>query len=118
MTGPLARFLVTLVVSFGILAPQGSGALAFSGLADGRVLVICTGDGLRTIRIGDDGQPTDLSETADFCALSQALDTAVPALPLAVQVRRLPATRPVLPQEPIRLRRTHRPSLPRAPPAA
>jgi len=111
------RYLVALLVTLGILVPQGAGLLAAAGLADGRVLVICTGDGLRTLHVGADGVPVEISETADFCALVHAVDTADGVLPATAPVRlvfasfsSLPRPGPVGPLAPLAAQ-------PRAPPA-
>jgi len=113
----LIRPLAALVVALGMLAPLGPGALAALGLADGRVMVICTGDGLRTLRIGADGQPVETSDTAQFCALSQATDTAAAPVPPPARVALLFTATPVLPQAQTPLRPACRASLPRAPPS-
>ena len=118
MTGFFTRTLVALCVTLGILAPQGGALAAAAGLADGRVMVICTGDGLRLMRIGADGRPVDVSQSAEPCALTDAAGTAVPAAPgLAAHLPR-PAAAPLAPRAPRALARAHRPCLPRAPPFA
>ncbi|MCZ7677080.1 MAG: hypothetical protein M5U35_16135 [Roseovarius sp.] len=84
----------------------------------GRILVVCTGDGLRTLHIDPDGIPAEISDTADHCALVHAAGTA-PAVVPAPLPRRLIATgtRP-LTRLPAMVARPPLPSLPRAPPAA
>ncbi len=118
MKGFAARTVPILFVILGILAPQGSGLIAALGLADGRVMVICTGDGLRTIRIGEDGTPAEVSQTADHCALVHAAGTATAAAPpmAAETLLYASATVPTRPSRHVGL--AHRPSLPRAPPRA
>lgn len=117
MTGLFARTLVVLFVTLGILAPQGSGVAMALGLADGRVMVICTGDGLRTLRIGKDGVPAELSETADHCALVHAADTAAGAAPQPAPEALSCSTAAALPRPSRHIGLAYRPSLPRAPPA-
>ena len=51
------------------------------GLADGRLMVICSGDGLRTIYIDENGDATQISDEAIACVLKSAVGTAKPALP-------------------------------------
>lgn len=111
------RLIATMAVTLGILAPQGAGLAALAGLANGHVLVICTGDGLRTLRIGPDGQPADVSEKAEFCALSQAAGTASAAAPAAAMSRLVHLSMPALSSPPRHVPSPRRPSLPRAPPA-
>jgi len=117
MNGWLTRAFVTVLVTLAILAPQGAGLAALSGLADGRVMVICTGDGLRTIRIGADGEPADISDKAEYCAMTHAADTANAVVPPSAHTR-LPARfRPVRPRMARPLQQSYPPSFPRAPPA-
>ena len=117
MTGQVIRVLVFLFVTLGILAPQSAGLATALGLADGRLMVICTGDGLRTIRIGDDGEPVEVSETAEYCALVQAVETASGVAPTPAAEKLLFFNDTVLPEPPDYVARTQRPSFPRAPPA-
>jgi hypothetical protein len=71
--------LVFLTI-LGLLLPRMSAAVAT--MAPGVVtLVICTGDGLRTIRIDPDGTPVEVSDHPDHCVLSHAADTAVRVVP-------------------------------------
>ena len=114
----IAAHFIALVVVLGILAPQGAGLLAAAGLADGRVLVICTGDGLRTLRIGDDGKPVEISQTADFCALVHAADTATPPSPAPAPGKLLEAREPIIAQPLRALALARLCRLPRAPPLA
>ncbi len=60
-----------------LVLPQSSAVLAGLGLADGRVMVICTGDGLRTITLDDAGTPVEVSSETEVCALVHAVDTSV-----------------------------------------
>ena len=46
------------------------------GVADGRIFVICTGDGLRSFHIDADGKATQLSDEPISCVLKSAADTA------------------------------------------
>ena len=65
MTGWIARTLVALIVTLGLLVPQGAGVAAALGLTTDRVMVICTGDGLRTLRFDADGTPVEVSDSPD-----------------------------------------------------
>lgn len=118
MTGHFIRTLAALFVTLGILAPQSAGVVAALGLADGRVLVICTGDGLRTLRIDENGVPVELSDKARTCALVHAADTAAAVMPVAPAMALVDAPRPALPPLAARAENAHSPALPRAPPAA
>lgn len=105
-----------LAVAIGIVAPLGTAAMAGLGLAGGHVMVICTGDGLRLMTLGDDGRPIEISEDSEHCALVHASGTAVPAEPAA----RVHSVVPIDQKAPrIGLHRTKHlclSSLPRAPP--
>lgn len=46
------------------------------GVSEGRIFVICTGDGLRTFHIDENGDATQLSDEAIACILKSATDTA------------------------------------------
>lgn len=118
MTGWIARTLVALVVTLGILAPQSAGLAAAFGLSGDRIMVICTGDGLRTLRFDPDGTPVEVSESPDICALVHATGTATSARPAPVAERLIHATAPQVtaPAQVVAL--IHSPALPRAPPAA
>lgn len=118
MTRLAARTLPILLVILGLLAPQGSGVIAALGLADGRVVVICTGDGLRTLRTGEDGTPSELSQTADPCALVHAGGTAAAATPPIAAETLLYAGMAIRPRLSRHVSLAFRPSLPRAPPLA
>ncbi len=88
MNRVLSRYLILALVALGIVVPQASAALAGLGLVDDRIMVICTGDGLRTVRINANGDPVEISEDAEFCALSHATDAVSPAH-LGILVQRL-----------------------------
>ncbi|MEQ8896777.1 MAG: hypothetical protein RID23_06765 [Roseovarius sp.] len=118
MTGWIVRPLVALIVTLAILAPHGAGVAAALGLSGDRVMVICTGDGLRTLRFDADGNPVEVSETPDICALLHAVDTAGPSGPAPSAQRLIKAPAPVAARPSQSLRAVHSPSLPRAPPAA
>lgn len=82
----VARSLLIVLTILGILMPRISAAIAFA--ASGvETVVICTGDGLRTIRIDADGNPVPVTEHPDHCLFAHVADTAVRAVPPA-----LPAT--------------------------
>jgi hypothetical protein len=65
-----------------LLAPFASGWAMATGVAEGRILVICTGDGLRTIYVDQNGDAQELSGEAVSCVLKSAIDTASPIPPL------------------------------------
>lgn len=118
MTGWIARTLVALIVTLGILAPQGAGLAAAFGLTGDRVMVICTGDGLRTLRFDADGAPVEMSQTPDICALVHAADTADAASAPPSPEHALTFA-PVPVPHPLRaMIAAYLPALPRAPPAA
>lgn len=116
MTGFVSRYVIIALLVLGIILPQASAALAGLGLADGRAVVICTGDGLRTIHINDDGEPVEISHDAEFCALVYAADTSGRFLPAATASRFLYTTgRPLA--GPVSLTaHSFSPALPRGPP--
>jgi hypothetical protein len=118
MTGWIARTLVALIVALGLLVPQGAGVAAALGLTFDRVMVICTGDGLRTLRFDADGNPVEVSDSPDTCALVHAADTAEPVLPAPATQPLIPAPATVTARPARALPSDHSPSLPRAPPAA
>lgn len=116
MTRLVARYVTILLAALAILAPLGGGALAGLGLAGERVIVICTGDGLRTLKLAPDGTPRDMSEEAGFCALVHAADTAVPPRPEAPAPRLISALGPAQARLLDAPRPGHPAPLPRAPP--
>ncbi len=116
MTARLSRSLVVLWVCFGMLNPQGAAILTALGLASGRVLVVCTGDGLRNLRIDAEGNPVELSGKVSFCALIHAADTASAAFPGAAPARIAYFIAPSPAPETTAPRPGHSPTLPRAPP--
>lgn len=110
------RLLATLVLMASLLAPFASGWAMALGVADGRLFVICTGDGLRTIYVDENGDATQLSEKAVACVLKSAVDTAQAVRPYTKEGRLLYTgrTAPIDTADPhtsIRLS-----ALPRAPP--
>ena len=75
------KCLATLILVVALLAPFASGWAMALGLADGRLMVICSGDGLRTIYIDENGDATQVSDEAINCVLKSAADTAKPIQP-------------------------------------
>ncbi|MEM7599587.1 MAG: hypothetical protein AAF382_18015 [Pseudomonadota bacterium] len=75
------RLLATLVMMASLLAPFASSWAMALGVADGRLLVICSGDGLRTIYIDENGDATQLSDEAIACVLKSTTDTAEAVVP-------------------------------------
>ena len=113
----LTRILVVVLTILGLLMPRVSGVAA--SVVPGMVtVVICTGAGLQTLTIGEDGKPVPTSSRPDHCVLAHAVDTAVPA---EAAPRAVPAVdavvRPTGAQRRVEACRAARPP-PRAPPAA
>ena len=77
MLRPVTRTILLIATILGILLPQGSAFLASMGLAKGQLIVICTGDGMRTIRLDDHGNPVETGEESEFCALTHAAQTSM-----------------------------------------
>ena len=116
MTGWIARTLVPLIVALGLLVPQGAGVAAALGLTFDRVMVICTGDGLRTLRFDADGNPVEVSDSPDTCALVHAADTSEDIIPIAAPEDALASAPAPVPQPLRAVVPAYLPSLPRAPP--
>lgn len=112
------RSLLLAVLTLGILLPQASAVMAGLGLADGRVVVICTGDGLRTLRIDDRGVPVEVSQEAELCALVHALDISGADAPPDGALRLIHSADFALPETRHSADIAHSPSQPRAPPTA
>lgn len=77
------RVLLIVLTILGLLMPRISAAVAYA-VPGARTVVICTGDGLTTIHIQDDGTPVPVFEHSDHCVLSHAADTAVRVEPSPV----------------------------------
>ncbi len=75
MSNPLARSLVLFLTILGLLLPRVSG-LAASVLPGGTTVVICTGQGMMTLRIDESGNPVPIADHPDHCVLAHATDTA------------------------------------------
>ncbi|MEL6647717.1 MAG: hypothetical protein AAFQ05_08430 [Pseudomonadota bacterium] len=58
------------------MAPFASSWAMALGVADGRLLIICSGDGLRTIYIDENGDATHVSDEAVACVVKSTVDTA------------------------------------------
>ncbi len=117
MIRTFSRYLVLSLLAVGLLLPQASAAVAGLGLADGRVLVICTGDGLRVVRISDAGEPVEISQDVEICALLHAVDTAEKALPQADMQRLLYTSDLALPVPVQPAQGAYAQAQPRAPPS-
>lgn len=111
------RALIIVLTILGLVAPRISAAVAVA--APGmQTIVICTGDGLQTIRIGDDGKPVPVADHSHQCVLSHAADTAmrVEPAPVGLVFERVPVA---VSGDLIRAHLLHAPQPPpRAPPAA
>ncbi|MEM6589345.1 MAG: hypothetical protein AAF641_12925 [Pseudomonadota bacterium] len=77
----MTRVLATWLLIVSLLAPSAGGWAMALGVAEGRIFVICTGDGLRTFHIDENGDATQLSEEATACVLKSATDTAQAIMP-------------------------------------
>jgi hypothetical protein len=76
MPAHLLRVVLTAFVILGLLVPRISAVVA-SAAPGGMTVVICTGSGLQTIRIDEDGTPVQVGHQVDHCVLSHTADTAV-----------------------------------------
>lgn len=76
MRAYLTRVLATWLLVASLLVPFAGGWAMALGVAEGRIFVICTGDGLRTFHIDENGDATQLSDEAIACVLKSAADTA------------------------------------------
>lgn len=81
MHNVLTRYLLTLLLVLGLIAPKLSAAVAMA-LPGAQIAVICTGDAMVTLVIGADGKPiqTEL-EDAGPCAFGNQILTADPVVP-------------------------------------
>lgn len=112
----VSRYLILAFLALGLLLPQASGVMAGLGLADGRLVVICTGDGLRTLRIDDAGDPVEVSQEAELCALVHATHLAGADVPQTAAPRLIQSADFSLPKAPCAACFARSPSQPRAPP--
>lgn len=76
MRSYLTQVFATCILVAALLAPFAGGWAMALGVADGRLIVICSGDGLRTIYVDENGDATQLTEEAVACILKSAGDTA------------------------------------------
>ncbi len=72
------RSLLVLLTILGLLMPRVSGVAA-SVVPGGMTVVICTGQGMMTLQIDENGNPVPVADHADHCVLAHAADTAVRA---------------------------------------
>lgn len=73
MHARLARSALIVLTVLGLLMPRVSAAVSL--VAPGtQVVVICTGDGLRTLVIGPDGKPTLAGHQTEHCLLAPSVD--------------------------------------------
>lgn len=72
------RLLVLLLTLLGLLMPRVSGAAA-SIVPGGTTVVICTGQGMMTLRIDETGKPVPIADQPDHCILAHAVDTTARA---------------------------------------
>lgn len=87
------RFLLVVLTVLALVLPRMS-AVAASVVPGTMTVVICTGQGMVTLRIDENGNPVPDRVQSDHCVLSQSADTAVraeiPAIvaPVIDQVKR------------------------------
>lgn len=112
-----ARYAAVFLVTLALLAPLASGWAMAIGLTEGRILVICTGDGLRWIQIDADGDPIELGESAEHCVLVHAVYTAAPTVPTPIAPELVYVAQPAFARTGELPETYELPSLPRAPPA-
>ncbi|QDY68493.1 hypothetical protein [Qingshengfaniella alkalisoli] len=97
MTTRLFKILAIAALVLSILLPRVGAALASTGLFGARMVVICTGEGLETILISEDGTPVQANAKFDKCAFLHVADTAIAPVSEYVQwrplERRYPFTR-------------------------
>lgn len=74
----LTRSLLVLVTILGLLLPRMSGVAA-SVVPGAMTVVICTGQGMMTLRIDESGNPVPVADHPDHCVLAHAADTAARA---------------------------------------
>lgn len=70
------RPLVLALTILGLLLPRVS-AVAASVAPGVQTVVICTGQGMMTLRIDESGNPVSVAGHPDHCVLTHAADTAV-----------------------------------------
>lgn len=75
MSGPLIRRALLVLTILGLLMPRVSGVVA-SAVPGMVTVVICTGQGLTTIRLDDAGKPLPVIDHSDHCLFAHAVDTA------------------------------------------
>lgn len=69
------RSLLLVLTILALLMPRVS-AVAASVAPGVRTVVICTGQGLQTLRIDEDGKPVPVASHPDHCVLAHSADTA------------------------------------------
>ncbi|MDF1871049.1 hypothetical protein [Vannielia sp.] len=122
MFATLSRLLLICTLLLGLVFPKATAVLAGLGLAGGETIVICTGDGLITLRIAPDGTPMEVpdatAEAEQPCTMSHAALPDVSARSGEARILRpLPH---LLPAEPLALHplQAHHEGAPRGPPPA
>jgi hypothetical protein len=117
MAHRLPRTLLIVLTILSLVAPGLTGVAA-SATGGAVTLVICTGDGLQTLVIGEDGVPIAADPHSSHCLLAHAADTAVrPEATASAQVLLgAPAAAPMA-RTRVAERRAARPP-PRGPPPA
>ncbi len=73
-SGP-ARTLLLVLTILGLLMPRVS-AVAAAAVPGVRTVVICTGQGMITLRLDARGDPVEVVDHPDHCVLGHATDTA------------------------------------------
>ncbi|MFU1477543.1 hypothetical protein ACM25N_07490 [Roseovarius sp. C7] len=93
MIRTVLRLLLLVALLTGVTLPKATAVLASLGLSHSQTIVICTGEGLRTITLSADGTPVEQPETeAHDCLLVQALTppaTPLPERPQSIVIARI-----------------------------
>jgi hypothetical protein len=75
MLAGVPRLVLVALLILGLLMPRIS-AVAASVVPGVSMVVICTGQGVITLRIDENGNPVPLADHSDHCLLAHAADTA------------------------------------------
>ncbi|TQV68403.1 hypothetical protein [Aliiroseovarius halocynthiae] len=78
------RIILVLVLSLAIILPKVGSAVQMVLLGDLQVVVLCTGDGIVTIRLDAQGNPVETAEDANSapCIMGDILQADARAVPL------------------------------------
>ncbi|MEO0371196.1 MAG: hypothetical protein AAF231_07040 [Pseudomonadota bacterium] len=112
----MTKVLATWLLVVALLTPFAGGWAMALGVGEGRIFVICTGDGLRTFHMDENGDATPLSDEAIACVLKSAADTAQAVRTEPSAQRLLYVTALAVLTDLSKKERLHLAPLPRAPP--